>query len=566
MPDETSVAASSPPASSPVEPVAGHDSSVEPAVGSADAAPETRTELEKMVTEDAASQASVEPETRENVDGVGDPPAANGTPASAKKATNAKRKSTGGVAEHKTKKLNRKKSQPRITHLDANPGNYYLARLKSYPPWPAIICDEEMLPQTLLNTRPVTTKQADGSYRESYADGGKRAHERTFPIMFLETNEFAWIPNTDLTPLDTETCKDVSEKSKTKPLLAAYKVAAENHDLQYFKSLLADHQRAVQLEAEEREAKAAAKAAAKAQKDEKKKKRKSIEVAEEPEDGELGEDQEAGKKVKSAKKRKKDVESDGENEKPVKTPKTTTKLKLTTPKTPATAETTKKAAATPKSTKAKMSSKAAKVSPSDEETAVETPKEPEKQIDPQEAKAKKQKEILFIRHKLQKGFLSRDQAPKEDEMAIMSNYIVKLEAHAELEVSIIRATKINKVLKAIIKLDSIPKDEEYQFRRRSIDILAKWKNLLDSDIPPAGPATPAPAPAPAPAEAKSKDSKPRANGVHRQDEGDDSGKSKADTDKANKESKETEGAQEASMLDADLDESAPASAVVAAST
>lgn len=46
-----------------------------------------------------------------------------------------------------------------------------------------------MLPHSLLSTRPVTTKQADGSYREQYADGGKRVHERTFPIMFLHTNE-----------------------------------------------------------------------------------------------------------------------------------------------------------------------------------------------------------------------------------------------------------------------------------------------------------------------------------------------------------------------------------------
>ena len=162
-----------------------------------------------------------------------------------------------------------------------------------------------------------------------------------------------------------------------------------------------------------------------------------------------------------------------------------------------------------------MPNKGAKVSPSDEETAVETPKEPEKQVDPQEAKAKKQKEskklydlffplrllrtltrnlVLFVRYKLQQGFLSRDQAPKEEEMAIMSNYITKLEAHADLEVSIIRATKINKVLKAIVKLDSIPKDEEYQFRRRSTDILAKWKNRLQSDVP---------LPAPGPAEAES---------------------------------------------------------------
>lgn len=110
---------------------------------------------------------------------------ANGTPSA--KSSVARRKSTAGTSS--AKKLNKKKSQQRITHLDAQPGEYYLARLKSFPPWPAIICDEEMLPQSLLSTRPVTTKQADGTYKEAYADGGKRVYDRTFPIMFLETNE-----------------------------------------------------------------------------------------------------------------------------------------------------------------------------------------------------------------------------------------------------------------------------------------------------------------------------------------------------------------------------------------
>lgn len=114
-------------------------------------------------------------------------PGANGTP-SLKKSSNGKRKSSG-VPEHKSKKLSKKKSAARITHLDAQPGEYYFARLKSYAPWPSIICDEEMLPQTLLSTRPVTTKQKDGTYGPAYSDGGKRVHERTFPIMFLQTNE-----------------------------------------------------------------------------------------------------------------------------------------------------------------------------------------------------------------------------------------------------------------------------------------------------------------------------------------------------------------------------------------
>lgn len=99
-----------------------------------------------------------------------------------------KRKSVGGVPEHKGKKLNKKKSMPNL-QLDCKPGDYYWARLKGYPPWPAIICDEEMLPESLLATRPVSTTRADGSLRDDFKEGGKNAKERTFPVMFLATNE-----------------------------------------------------------------------------------------------------------------------------------------------------------------------------------------------------------------------------------------------------------------------------------------------------------------------------------------------------------------------------------------
>ena len=89
--------------------------------------------------------------------------------------------------------------------------------------------------------------------------------------------------------------------------------------------------------------------------------------------------------------------------------------------------------------------------------------------------------VLFLRHKLQKGFLSRDQAPQESEMSAMSNYIKKLEGYADLEVSIIRTTKINKVLKALIKLNTIPKDEEFNFRGRSVELLGQWNKLLGTE-------------------------------------------------------------------------------------
>jgi creatinine amidohydrolase/Fe(II)-dependent formamide hydrolase-like protein len=63
----------------------------------------------------------------------------------------------------------------------------------------------------------------------------------------------------------------------------------------------------------------------------------------------------------------------------------------------------------------------------------------------------------------------------------MATYIKKLEGYADLEVSIIRTTKINKVLKALIKLNTIPRDEEFQFRKRSVELLSQWNKILGSE-------------------------------------------------------------------------------------
>ena len=89
--------------------------------------------------------------------------------------------------------------------------------------------------------------------------------------------------------------------------------------------------------------------------------------------------------------------------------------------------------------------------------------------------------MLYLRHKLQKGFLSRDQAPIEAEMTAMSGHFENLEKHANLEAPIIRTTKINKVLKGIVKLNSIPKDEEFNFKKRSTELLSQWNKVLNAE-------------------------------------------------------------------------------------
>lgn len=129
-------------------------------------------------------------ETAEPTASTDEPTEAQSTPKAdgAASSKSAKRKSSAGVPEHKTKKLNKKKSTLTL-NLDAKPGDYYWARVKGYAPWPAIICSQDMIPEELLKKPPVSAARTDGSYREDYAEGGKNAKDRTYPIMFCSTNE-----------------------------------------------------------------------------------------------------------------------------------------------------------------------------------------------------------------------------------------------------------------------------------------------------------------------------------------------------------------------------------------
>lgn len=113
-----------------------------------------------------------------------DEPSILDTPA---KTPNSRRKS--GAGDSKTKTLNKKGSKARLTNLNAQPGDYFLVKLKGYPAWPAVVCDEDMLPSALITSRPATARRATGEFSENYADGGKRVYDRNFPMMYLATNE-----------------------------------------------------------------------------------------------------------------------------------------------------------------------------------------------------------------------------------------------------------------------------------------------------------------------------------------------------------------------------------------
>ena len=125
--------------------------------------------------------------------------------------------------------------------------------------------------------------------------------------MYTDLLDSAWMLNTDLTPLDAESVSKASEKGKAKALHLAYEKAAEQHDLNYFKDMLVDHQKAIQehqAAQAEREAKKLSKT-----------KRKSIDASHAVEGDSMDLDEDVPEPKPKNKKRKKENDSDGGDEK-----------------------------------------------------------------------------------------------------------------------------------------------------------------------------------------------------------------------------------------------------------
>ncbi|EAQ90892.1 hypothetical protein CHGG_02827 [Chaetomium globosum CBS 148.51] len=415
------------------EPAAAADSTKEaekPAEASSEK-PAEQTEDNKSDVEMADAAAPVEPAPEGADAGASagadqaDQAAADAADAASGDADKSKsrRKSIGGGAA-KGKKLNKKASKPRMLNLDAEPGDHYFVKLKGFPQWPVIICDEDMLPASLLKSRPVTAKRADGTYREDYADGGKNVADRTFPVMYLHTNEFGWVPNTELIKLDPETVLDVKLDKMRKTLQAAHHLASENHPLSYYKEVLQNYQEEL---IEQEKAKAAKAATPKG------KKSKALSEDDDDVDMEDAPDvDETPAKDKKAKKRKaEDSAETPRRSDSVKKP----KIKLTTSATPKTAN---GATATPKSTKA---------------------------TDAKSSKSKSKK---------------KDADDKDAEEAAAAKETEQLSAED-------KHTR-KSVLKAILKLETFLKRDEFKSQPRSQVLLDKWNKLLAVDGTPTAPA------------------------------------------------------------------------------
>lgn len=114
-----------------------------------------------------------------------------------------------------------------------------------------------------------------------------------------------------MTPLDFSVCAEAQTKGKKKDLQDAYAIAAGKHDLDYYKNLLREHERAREEEMEEQAAVQAEKEAKLA----KKGKRKSSVAVEPEEDVDMESPKETPSTAKKGTKKRKANEAETENEK-----------------------------------------------------------------------------------------------------------------------------------------------------------------------------------------------------------------------------------------------------------
>ncbi|RDW87247.1 hypothetical protein BP5796_02941 [Coleophoma crateriformis] len=93
--------------------------------------------------------------------------------------------------------------------------------------------------------------------------------------------------------------------------------------------------------------------------------------------------------------------------------------------------------------------------------------------------SKWEKEVLYIRHRIQKGLLTRYKQPVEAELPEIARSISMLEGFGEVDVQIILRTKIHKVCKAVMGLDIFPGDDTFQIRARNALLYERYSKLVN---------------------------------------------------------------------------------------
>ncbi|CAG8957473.1 hypothetical protein HYFRA_00011454 [Hymenoscyphus fraxineus] len=89
-----------------------------------------------------------------------------------------------------------------------------------------------------------------------------------------------------------------------------------------------------------------------------------------------------------------------------------------------------------------------------------------------------EKEVLSLRHEIQKGVLSSGQRPEIQDVERTSEFLEKVESYSYLDTSVIKRTKIDKVLKVISKLPDRASLDDLIIQKRATTLLKEWNIRL----------------------------------------------------------------------------------------
>ncbi|KAK4551669.1 hypothetical protein LTR86_011000 [Recurvomyces mirabilis] len=101
-----------------------------------------------------------------------------------------------------------------------------------------------------------------------------------------------------------------------------------------------------------------------------------------------------------------------------------------------------------------------------------------------------EREVFFIRHKLQRYFLRDDHPPSESNLSSADKLLKWLETNLDSARSVIHVTKITVVLKRMISRSPIPGEQHHDFKKRCQALIAAWGKPQDKGTRKAGSSNP----------------------------------------------------------------------------
>lgn len=121
---------------------------------------------------------------------------------------------------------------------DFPPGTIVLAKLKSFPPWPAIVIPYESIPEKIQASKPKNPGrvQSRGKRKSQGKNSVQEPQDsRLWCVRFLRDDTFMWATSKDISLLTTEQIEEFLKSKKAKKVIkSAYEMALNPPDVEEF--------------------------------------------------------------------------------------------------------------------------------------------------------------------------------------------------------------------------------------------------------------------------------------------------------------------------------------------